>query len=302
MIAKLFSIYINDLPFSTKASCQMFADDTTVYVKHTDVSKISTLLQPEVDKLIEWAELNHMVIHPQKTKYMLVTNRQKRQNLCVDDTQMQVVIAGKNIDKVDSHKVLGVIIDHNLSWTNHIDALCKKVSKYMFQLTRMKHFLDIHSRKLYFIAYIQSSIDYSSTIWDSASYNSLKPLVSLYKRGLKLILSKCSSLTIDDYKCLEFLPLKEKLLYNKAIFMYKILSGSAPIALTELFYINKYRHRQHISIPRPRLDLYKSSLAYSGGYLYNSLPETLKNQPNLQKFKKAMYLYLRSQVKLASIR
>ena len=60
-------------------------------------------------------------------------------------------------------------------------------------------------------AHIQLIIDYASTLWDFASANTLKPLVIIHKRALKLTLLKSTSLTAHDYELLDVLPLKIKI-------------------------------------------------------------------------------------------
>ena len=106
--------------------------------------------------------------------------------------------------------------------TNHVNELTKRVSQKLYQLAKIKHFLNAHARKLFFHAHIQPIIDYASTLWDSASANTLKPLVSIHKRALKLTLLKSTSLTAHDYKLLDVLPLKLKLEFNNGIIMHKI--------------------------------------------------------------------------------
>ena len=123
-------------------------------------------------------------------------------------------------------------------------------------------------------------IDHGSTLWDSASNNSLKPLHSLYKRALKLIFLKQSSLEQNDYNTLNILPLHTWLKYNKGIYMQKIMAGNAPLSLTRLFPINSSREQNKINIPRPRIDLFKSSLTFSGASLWNSLPLSVKSRLN----------------------
>ena len=128
----------------------------------------------------------------------------------------------------------------------------------------------------FFHAHIQAYLDYGSTLWDSACVSTLKPLVSLHRRALKLILLKSSPLTDADYKTLCILPLKLRL--NKGTFMFKIMFGSAPAYLKQLFLVNRSRGMNKISISIPRIDLFKSSLTYSGAVLWNSLPESLKKK------------------------
>ena len=104
----------------------------------------------------------------------------------------------------------------------------------LWQLSKVKHFLNAHARKQFCPAHIQSFIDYASTLWDSASANTLEPLSSIHRRALKSILLKSTTLTAHDYKSLDILPLKSKLEYNKGIMMHKIVRDSAP--LTRMLY------------------------------------------------------------------
>ena len=214
-----------------------------------------------------------MSLNSYKTKYMTITTRQKRQNI---SSRMPLYIGNEKIVEVATHKVLGVTIDNNLSWTNHVTELTKRVSQKLYQLAKIKHFLNAHARKLFFHAHIQPIIDYASTLWDSASANTLKPLVSIHKRALKLTLLKSTSLTAHDYKPLDVLPLKLKLEFNKGIIMHKIVFGYAPSNLKLNFHSNQNRHSHKLVVPRPRLDLFKCSLMYSGGNLWNNLPLSIK--------------------------
>ena len=77
----LFSVYINDLPLYITVLCELFADDTSLHNHRADLTILHASLQNCIDKLIDWTEMNHMVLHPDKTKFMLMTTRQKRQNI-----------------------------------------------------------------------------------------------------------------------------------------------------------------------------------------------------------------------------
>ena len=232
---------------------------------------------------MDWTEMNHMALHPDKTKFMLITTRQKRQNLVTNLPLL--TIKSDVIEEVQDHKVLGITIDNNLSWTPHVNALCKKISTKVFQLSRLKHFVNFPTRKLFFTSHIQSLIDYGSALWDSTSKSTLKPLQSLHRRALKLIVLKQSSLEQDDHNLLHILPLHTRLKYNKGIYMKKIMVGNAP------FPINLTHDQIKINIPTPRIDLFKTSLTFSGASLCNSLPLSLKTQSS-KLFKKHCLSYL----------
>ena len=66
--------------------------------------------------------------------------------------------------------------------------------------------------------------------------------------------------------------------------MYKILSGRAP-SLSSEFIVNDRRHTHKIMLPRPKLDIFKTSLMYSGGFLWNSLLSNNNVGTSLHSFK-----------------
>ena len=94
----LFSLYINDLPLFIEALCELFADDNSIHSSNTCLNILSSNLQESINKLVEWTELNHMSLNPQKTKCMCVTTRQKRQNNI--STVLPLYIANEKIKKL----------------------------------------------------------------------------------------------------------------------------------------------------------------------------------------------------------
>ena len=145
-----------------------------------------------------------MSLNPSKTKYMILTTRQKRQLLHSPSAHLSV--DNQQITEVSDNKVLGVTIDNNLTWGPHIRDLCKTTGKKVYQSAEIKHFINFHARKTFFQAHIQSGgIDYASTLWDSASDSLQKPLKSLRRRAIKIVLLKRTSLTDKDYKAAQIL-------------------------------------------------------------------------------------------------
>ena len=69
------------LPLCIKALCELFAGDTFSHDHHTDLNTPHASLQNSLENLINWTDMNHMALHPDKTKSMLITTWQKRQNI-----------------------------------------------------------------------------------------------------------------------------------------------------------------------------------------------------------------------------
>ena len=288
----LFSLYINDLPLHLSCSCEMFADDTSLNSKDKKAENVVHKLQKSVSELINWTELNHMSLNSDKTKCMYITTRQKRNKM--SDPFPPLYIKGKLVEEVNHHKILGVTVDKNLLWSDHITNISKKLSQKIYQLSKIKHFLDMDTRKTFFHAHIVSVLDYASTLWDCASESNMKILSRLYRRALKLVLLKSSSLSPADYTKLDILPFHERLLFNKYVCMHKIIFGQAPQKIKNKFTTNPNRHSHVLSFPRPRNNMYKSSLMYSGCTLWNCLPLNIKSIASKNAFKSAIKNFVKA--------
>ena len=79
-------------------------------------------MNTEVEKIVDWHNANKMSLNVDKTHYILF-NTQGKKTSNHDD----IIINGSKINEVSHTKFLGVIIDKNLTWKNHIDYVCSKV-------------------------------------------------------------------------------------------------------------------------------------------------------------------------------
>ena len=65
-----------------------------------------------------------MVLNTLKTKVMLITNRQKRNNLY--ESALSLKYNDIDIKMTTSDKILGVHVDENLSWNDHYHHVLRK--------------------------------------------------------------------------------------------------------------------------------------------------------------------------------
>ena len=69
----LFILYINDLPLSSKFLALLFADDTTLLLTHENLDELIRMANEEFRKICEFFRINRLVLHPDKTKFLLFT-------------------------------------------------------------------------------------------------------------------------------------------------------------------------------------------------------------------------------------
>jgi hypothetical protein len=151
-----------------------------------------------------------MAINSKKTKAMLVANCKQRQFL--PNKLTPNYIKGDQIEEVDSHVVLGVTIQNNLSWSENLTDLTNEISNKAKQHNLIKPFLDFKTKIVFFHAYIQPAIGYVSTLWDQAASNSdINPINNIYNRAIKHIILKSRNLEKQDYLNVNILPLVVKI-------------------------------------------------------------------------------------------
>ena len=67
-----------------------------------------------------------MIIHPAKTKRMVIATPQKHQ---LSPFQLKRTLQKTDNEQVHEHRILGVTIDAEIKWQSHHSNVCKSVSK-----------------------------------------------------------------------------------------------------------------------------------------------------------------------------
>ena len=101
----------------------MYADDTTIYfnLEDFDPDNVSNEINNELEKITNWLQINKLSLNTQKTKLMVFHRKQKHIK------ELNIVINGRKIDRVESFNFLGLTIDETLSWAQHVDIVKKSV-------------------------------------------------------------------------------------------------------------------------------------------------------------------------------
>ena len=199
---------------------------------------------------------------------------------------LKLTLGAKLIEQVREHRVLGVTLDEELKWQSYIDSVCKKFARNLFLLGQLKHCVSIDCLKMFFNAHLLAHINYAFTLWSNASEVHLKTLNSLYRRAVKLILPEQSLSTTAKLRKLDILPLQKQFMYNTAVLMFKVHMGLTPRYVSDLLNRASVRYgSNNYVLPRTRTDLYKTSFAFSGPSVWNSLPPKMKTYKSVRGFR-----------------
>ena len=293
----LFLIFINDLPGACNNSItDMFADDTTLSVHNKSVDFVFSSLSNDLLNVNTWCDNNRMAINVSKTKSMFLSSKLKVQS--VQNSVHPIQFRDEQISSSLEEKLLGVTIDCGLSFDSHINNVIKKCNSLLYLLSRIKMFLTVPMRKMFFNAYILPHLDYCCVIWGTCSVTQEQKLVRFQKRAARLILEKDidtpSSLLFRE---LNWLTFPERVVFQKAVLLYKIFNGLAPDYLNDMFTPTTDVHSRNLRsvsdfqlyCPRPNTEFFRKSLSYSGTVIWNKLPIHVKNATSVAAFK-SLYL------------
>ena len=74
-------------------------------------------------------------------------------------------LEGVKIDKVNSHKYLGVHLSSNLKWKEHIDEVALKARKKLSLMIPLKMKLDRKSLQIMYHSFVLSTMEYANTVY-----------------------------------------------------------------------------------------------------------------------------------------
>jgi len=110
----LFLLYISNIYKSiSNAKLKLFADYTNLFLYDKNLVSLFNSANEKLKHLHKWFVANKLSLNVTET--------------CCN------VINGENIESVESCKYLGIIIDSDMSWKEHIDFVYKKIIKFIYE-------------------------------------------------------------------------------------------------------------------------------------------------------------------------
>ena len=131
----LFLLFVNDMPLNIfKSTMDIYADDTTISssASSSEIPKLKEVLLEDLQKVEKWSRTNNMYLNPSKTKAMLAVGKRLRKRFDGETSSLQLCLNDEEIEIVRSHKLLGLKIDQDLTYDEHIDEMCMLFHVYAF--------------------------------------------------------------------------------------------------------------------------------------------------------------------------
>src|SRR6267154_640809 len=300
----LFLLYINDIINSVdKSQIKLFADDSNLFVISDNIQWLFNIANSELSNLSHWISVNKLHINYDKTNFMIFEPKKRALNPTKLLHQNTILFNGHVLQQVHSVKYLGLMIDDNLNWSDHINYLIGKVTSLTGILYRTKHFLPMNAKRNIYFALIYSVLTYCVEVYANVNKSSLNPLIVKCNRLLRLLQNKPRRTPLHDlYFAFDTLPINLLFEYYTAKLIHRCLwdSANVPPILSHCFlrgntiHNHNTRHRDNFVILSKHSP---KSILYYGPSMWAKLPEELQNNPSLNSFLKVYKQYLLKSMK-----
>ena len=176
----LFVVYINDILENITSDGFLFADDTKIFKMVT--SRDDALnLQSDINALRKWSE-----------KWGMEFNREKCHVLTLgkfENTKYthRYHLGGDEIEHVFSEKDLGITIDSELTYDDHISNKIRVANGIVGLMRRSFSYLDPPTFKKLFCAFVRPHLEYGQSIWSPHLQKHINAIENVQKRATKLV-------------------------------------------------------------------------------------------------------------------
>ena len=242
-----------------------------------------------------WFKVNKLALNLTKTNYIIFRTRNRRLPTNLPDVYIDNVV----ISRLQNVKFLGVLINENLDWSNHISSIYKCLARNVGILTKLKFTLPCNVLYMLYNSIVVPHLNYCNYIWGNTYKSHLTKINIIQKKAVRTI-SKSSWRfpSAPLFRQLNILPLHELIAFNTLIFMYCVHYRLLPEKYCNMFFVNSelhsYNTRQshHFHQQKFRLTSSLNSISYTGVKEWNMLEDSIKSSTTITKFKKQCRTYL----------
>ena len=125
--------------------------------------------------LFEWFSSNKLSANEAKTAYTIF-KKQRAETPDEHDELKQIEINNTTIKHSQHSKYLGIILDQDLNWEEHVDKLKKDLSSIIGKFKIIKNYIDEANKRQLYYAHIYSKLQYGIEIYGQATAKTIKQL------------------------------------------------------------------------------------------------------------------------------
>ncbi|CAG4982095.1 unnamed protein product [Colias eurytheme] len=299
----LFSIYTADLVKKIKhGKVHLYADDTQIYypINTIDPKCLELQVNNDLEIVNLWAKRNALLLNLSKTKFMILGTKTQCQK--IKKQNLKIGLGNIQIARVDSARNLGVLLDEELRYEEHINLLVRNAFYKLKAFYQFREHLTENIRVTLTEALVLSAFNYCDTVYGPRLYGKTE-------RAIQRVQNACARFCfgipkrehITPYlnkKCI--LKMKGRRELHLAGLVFKVIKTGKPVYLYEKLSWAKDSHALNtrskadnkLIIPKHKTKGFRGGFKYSATKIWNDLPPPLRLDMAYITFKKKLKIFL----------
>ena len=283
----LFVVYINDLPENVISSILLFADDTKIFKEVNSIDD-SLTIQKDINELELWSKNWLLKFHPDKCHVLTLG---KYWNIVHAHPYS---LGGNQLEHVFVEKDLGVLIDLELSFAEHISKQVKKANSILGVIRRGFEELSPRTFYILYTTFVRPHLEYAQSVW-SPRLRKYVNLIEGVKRRATRMVRRLRNLTYEQrLRKLDLPSLEFRRHFGDMVQIYKHLNFYDKNTIVEKFVRRVRPHRKHVHELMPNFagdgfrGVQTKSFYYRCIPAWNRLPKDVVNAESIKVFKKEL--------------
>lgn len=289
----LFTIYTSYMVTCLNhCKIHLYADDTQLYYSFpaSFADTASVHINDDLNKFIDLAKNHCLLINHKKSKIIIFGPKNQRNNIL---NTLAIKINNNVLEVVNKAKSLGVIIDNDLRFEDHINMLLRRGYSSLKLIYGNRSCLPQKTKILLCETLVLSHLNYADALYGPC-------LNSLYSRKIQKLQNSCLRLIYGirrnqrishKLKQVKWLNMSNRRLHHTACLFHTLILNKSPVYLynkitfrTDVHHIN-VRYKGLLTPPLHHTQLFKRSYSYQIYRIYNSVSVDLKTS-NITNFKR----------------
>ena len=244
-------------------------------------------LAPILYKLTDWERKWGMLFHPDKCNTLQVTRAR-------NPLTFTYSLKGQDLEAVNTAKYLGVDLSNNLSWNSHIDRTTKKANSMLGFLRRNLRVNNSDTKAAAYKTLVRPNLEYCASVWSPFTAAGKRKIEMVQRRAARYATNRyhnTSSVT-DMLQDLDWESLESRRVKIQLTLLFKVIQDLVDIPastyLTPASTRTRANHTKKLRQISSKSDAYKYSFFPRTIPVWNSLPATVAEAPDLVSFKQGL--------------
>ena len=308
----LHVINSNDFPACHEhGESVVYVDDDSDTVSAKEQEQVKDLIEYEAGNSAQWLKDNRLCVAGSKSKLLVIGTSKLRASKITGETK--IVVDNQEIVDSSSEKLLGVIVNNELTWKNHLygdeenEGLIHQLGKRIGLMKMMARYMDTDNLKFFASGMFYSKMNYClpvfGNVFGTSQYKSHNlryqsftvkdnSRLQVLQNNLNRVLlnARYDTPTEDLLKQTNSLSVQQMIAYHTTVLAYKIMKSGKPSSLA-----GRLRYREggknlrgdvgSIVVRGRNLEISREGFIYRASVLLNSIGEALRNEERIETFK-----------------